>query len=254
MNARFTQCPQCRTVFSLTARQLEAASGIVRCGNCQQVFNAVEHHLNPQQPAARPDAVIDDEPAADLSAPALETTAPTPATATAAAIEPDPIELPTASSNYGWAALLFAFIIAALAAAGWQFRQTLATHPLTHAAVATLCANWPCQLQAALPAQFTEALTMRPHPNHPGELIISARLTNPAAIKQALPLLKLTITNSRNKVLAATTFTPAEYLPQPLPGKQHQPANSAMAIELRLAEPVGEVADYYLEVLPGAAD
>lgn len=38
----FTCCPQCETVFRVTANQLRAARGDVRCGNCAHVFNAME--------------------------------------------------------------------------------------------------------------------------------------------------------------------------------------------------------------------
>ena len=38
----FTRCPQCTTVFRVTANQLRAARGDVRCGNCAHVFNAME--------------------------------------------------------------------------------------------------------------------------------------------------------------------------------------------------------------------
>ena len=38
----FTGCPQCNTVFRVTANQLRAARGDVRCGNCAHVFNAME--------------------------------------------------------------------------------------------------------------------------------------------------------------------------------------------------------------------
>jgi predicted Zn finger-like uncharacterized protein len=39
----FTQCPSCKTTFQVTAEQLKAANGDVRCGQCLTVFNAVTH-------------------------------------------------------------------------------------------------------------------------------------------------------------------------------------------------------------------
>ena len=35
-----TQCPNCKTVFSLTEEALAAHQGMVRCGRCREVFNA----------------------------------------------------------------------------------------------------------------------------------------------------------------------------------------------------------------------
>ena len=38
----YTECPNCHTVFRITAEQLDAAGGKVRCGTCQTVFDARE--------------------------------------------------------------------------------------------------------------------------------------------------------------------------------------------------------------------
>lgn len=37
----FTQCPACKTVFAVTAEQLDAAGGRVRCGACRVPFDAL---------------------------------------------------------------------------------------------------------------------------------------------------------------------------------------------------------------------
>ena len=39
----FTQCPQCHTIFRIYAEQLAQAHGRVRCGICDQSFNALEN-------------------------------------------------------------------------------------------------------------------------------------------------------------------------------------------------------------------
>ena len=38
----YTQCPQCETVFRLSADALSAAGGQVRCGRCSEVFDALQ--------------------------------------------------------------------------------------------------------------------------------------------------------------------------------------------------------------------
>lgn len=42
-----TQCPNCQTRFRVTDEQLGIAKGKVRCGNCMNVFNAIEHQVIP---------------------------------------------------------------------------------------------------------------------------------------------------------------------------------------------------------------
>ncbi len=36
----YTRCPHCDTVFRVTPQQLQVSSGQVRCGRCQEVFDA----------------------------------------------------------------------------------------------------------------------------------------------------------------------------------------------------------------------
>ena len=38
----YTECPSCQTFFKITPSQLKAASGKVRCGNCNEVFSALD--------------------------------------------------------------------------------------------------------------------------------------------------------------------------------------------------------------------
>jgi len=42
-----TQCPKCQTRFRVSDEQLGVAKGKVRCGNCMEVFNAIEHRVTP---------------------------------------------------------------------------------------------------------------------------------------------------------------------------------------------------------------
>ncbi|MFO7527639.1 MAG: DUF3426 domain-containing protein [Marinobacter sp.] len=45
-----TQCPKCHTRFRVSDEQLGVAKGKVRCGNCMEVFNAIEHRVMPSSP------------------------------------------------------------------------------------------------------------------------------------------------------------------------------------------------------------
>ncbi len=48
MSQLTTGCPNCATHFRLTPGQLEAAGGLVRCGNCMTVFKARDHKVTAQ--------------------------------------------------------------------------------------------------------------------------------------------------------------------------------------------------------------
>lgn len=53
----YTRCPTCSTCFRVTDRHLAIAKGKVRCGQCQLVFNALEHAIDDL-----PDNPIDNKP------------------------------------------------------------------------------------------------------------------------------------------------------------------------------------------------
>lgn len=72
-----TRCPNCDTRFRVTDEQLSIAKGKVRCGNCMEVFNAVDHQVGPSasagstqpSPAQPPSPSREsDEPASGFSA------------------------------------------------------------------------------------------------------------------------------------------------------------------------------------------
>ncbi|MDP2795163.1 MAG: DUF3426 domain-containing protein [Sulfurisoma sp.] len=84
-----TRCPSCATTFRITPEQLKARQGRVRCGQCQDVFNALETLI---EEAAQAAAVV----AAEASAtepPAIApdiTSAPEPAPLAPVAVPPGP--------------------------------------------------------------------------------------------------------------------------------------------------------------------
>lgn len=62
MSNLVSQCPKCKTSFSITPQQLQMANGDVRCGTCLHVFNAKDQYADtlPQHdnPAPTPEKVL----------------------------------------------------------------------------------------------------------------------------------------------------------------------------------------------------
>jgi predicted Zn finger-like uncharacterized protein len=63
-----TRCPACRTAFRLVADQLRLRQGLVRCGQCDTVFDAREHLI--EVPAAPAPAAASTSSPASTPAPA----------------------------------------------------------------------------------------------------------------------------------------------------------------------------------------
>jgi predicted Zn finger-like uncharacterized protein len=56
MAEQITQCPHCDTAFRVTEAHLEAANGAVRCGNCQEIFDARQNRVITEDSDAPVDA------------------------------------------------------------------------------------------------------------------------------------------------------------------------------------------------------
>ncbi|MFZ6708901.1 DUF3426 domain-containing protein [Undibacterium sp. TC9W] len=88
-----TRCPHCQTAFKVANDQLKLHAGLVRCGSCQQTFNAVENLLpgDGQKPVPAP--VPSPTPArpatmTSVATQATPTVATVPAAASAASVTP----------------------------------------------------------------------------------------------------------------------------------------------------------------------
>ncbi|RDK06808.1 DUF3426 domain-containing protein [Cupriavidus lacunae] len=104
-----TRCPACRTAFRLVADQLRLRQGLVRCGQCETVFDAREHLIEIPLPSdsTAPSAQKPTPPS--VPSPATEPAAPpaalTPPASAEAAPAPQPAFTPTIDPGYDVPAL-----------------------------------------------------------------------------------------------------------------------------------------------------
>ncbi len=84
-----TRCPACQTSFRIVPDQLRISEGWVRCGQCQEVFNAALQLL---QEAPHVDRNAPAVPVAVVLPPAIEISAAQPAAHFAGNHEPEPLE------------------------------------------------------------------------------------------------------------------------------------------------------------------
>ncbi|MFZ6731762.1 DUF3426 domain-containing protein [Undibacterium sp. Ji42W] len=85
-----TRCPHCQTAFKVANDQLKLHAGLVRCGSCQQTFNAVENLLpgDGQKPVPAPAPAHSPAPArpATMASVATQATPTVASVATATAV------------------------------------------------------------------------------------------------------------------------------------------------------------------------
>lgn len=242
----FTRCPHCDTVFRVTPQQLQVSSGQVRCGRCQEVFDAFST-LTSRLPGGRLDgsAIAAGRPAQPVGperaeppgqfgeteqqqgpAPGSDHAPFTPIRPGALASAPEseiltlPDELFGAASTprraWPWTVGCVAGLVALGAQAAWFFPSEIALHlPNVRPVLVQYCAWTGCRI--ALPRVpdllFIEASDLQLlDPAHPNEVLLTATVRNRAAFEQALPLLELTLTDNANRPAARKVFTAAEYL------------------------------------------
>lgn len=227
-----TKCPGCTTTFRVTARELQAHNGDVRCGRCGVVFNAFDSLTTLPEPlASARDSGADPTPVhGSEAAPAGGRLAGT-AGGTAVAgggsgslSEPGLLEAAPRASRSRWlwgaGSLLLALLFAAQAA--YFFRTGLAVlFPGFKPYLESACRALGCTVSLPRKADLLaiDSSDLRADPQHPGIMALTAALRNRAPFPQAYPYLELTLTDVQDEPLARRVLLPREYLARnPGPG------------------------------------
>jgi len=199
-----TQCPFCQTTFRVAQDQLKLRGGLVRCGNCKEVFNGNEHLVSPeiaQQLIVAPAAPAENRPAPTAwpSLPGHVNTNTMPATAT-----PPTNTSPAAPAAPAWMAnanlsAAFASIAAETNDAPWGTpAEDASATPLQADAAASAPAAFPLP---GAPAQETGAAT----PSIPAEQQAINTLTQ--ELSYPVPT---TSSSAPDEAAAVVTASPAQ--------------------------------------------
>jgi predicted Zn finger-like uncharacterized protein len=265
----YTRCAHCETYFKVSREQLQVSSGQVRCGRCDQVFDAFAS-LTSQLPAA--DVKAAGRPATPpasaaplprpgtgpFSRPIVEQKAPVavdielPEASSAPDVEqerPEALTLPDdlfgagaagADRRRGWpwtaacALLALGLIVQVL----YFFATELAVRlPQLRPQLVEACRWLPCTVALARVPDllFIEASDLQVlNAARAGEVLLTATIRNRAPLTQALPLIELTLTDALNQPAARKVFYPADYLDKSQDQGQGIGANQEILIKLYL--------------------
>lgn len=233
-----TLCPFCNTRFNISAAQLEAYRGLMRCEHCTQAFDARTNYI--------PDQPVDTHAIAEAPQAVDQHTAVEDEEVTPLFKEEKPVKLliqdvkqhnfrinsatgktvaSSAEAERGsgnkcrrWltrTAAAFLLLLMMLQAV-YFFRIDIAAHqPYLKPSLNGACRLLGCSVP--LPQKSTlmsiESSDMAHDPaNH---MILNAQLRNHATYPQAYPQLELTLNDIQDKPLARRTFKPEDYLPSP---------------------------------------
>lgn len=252
MSSSVTRCPACSTRFRATSEQLAASGGMVRCGRCSEVFNAVEHlhdgGLSPQLSlliAPPENKTPPAEPAADVTGHDKIVAPPI----AAIAHEPEALAYPYPSQEeisaepslkqrrWPWAVGCLLLLLAFLAQALFFYRIEIAARlPGLKPVLTSYCGLLKCTIPLPKEPDLLgiESSDMEADPLQSNVITLSATLHNRATHAQAYPNLELSLTDIQDKVVARRTFMPSEYLKTKEDEKLGLPANREISVKLRL--------------------
>jgi predicted Zn finger-like uncharacterized protein len=255
--AAITQCPECSTRFRVSAEQLAAHDGMVRCGRCNHVFNAAEQ-LHDDQPSPQLDLPIaalapEAENVAEPLAEPPRDDAPAAPSITAIADEPgvlehqfqfdaevlseeisEPVPKPL---RWPWLVGSLLLLLTLSAQAVYFYRIEIAARlPGLKPVLASYCGLLQCTIPLPKKADLMsiESSDLESDPQQSNVITLSALLHNRAGYTQAYPSLELSLTDLEDKIVARRTFMPAEYLKAGEDEKLGVAANREMSIKLRM--------------------
>ena len=261
----YTRCPQCQTTFRITAAQLKARDGMVRCGRCQHVFGADQHLISKPvkgtakgaPPAARK-RTTGKKAAAEsknVAAPLEGGSPPFPAEIPQPAVTPPPIlrSRPVRTRTVYWVAgcvLLFLLLAGqTLIFYGHDLaRQTPALRPT----IETLCDPLPCRKLPPIDMRHMDLVETQvaPHPRYDKALRIKATLVNRANTVQPYPLLEVSLIDSQGQLVARRAYQPREYLSKPEAIQRGLPPQVAVSVQLDITSPGAQASGYEVLLLP----
>ena len=263
----YTRCPQCQTVFRITAAQLKARDGMVRCGRCQHVFGA-DQHLMPKpakstvksaSPATRK-RNTNKKAAAEpnkAAAPAGIIALPFPAETPEHDVAPPPLvqRRPVRTRAVYWVlgCILLILLLAgqALIFYGYDFaRQAPSLQPM----IETLCVPLPCRKLPPIDMRHMDLVETQvaPHPRYDKALRIKATLVNRADTVQPYPLLEVSLIDSQGQLVARRAYRPREYLSKPEAIQQGLPPQVAVSVQLDITSPGAQASGYEVLLLPAS--
>lgn len=247
-----TQCPQCSTHFKITQEQRNAHQGLVRCGKCQTVFNAVENLYTPPQQLDLPlvlDEIADftgmyaeyDDKAEKSN---LVSISPEAAARLAndfshipdVYVKPKAQPLSPRQKLLLLLATIFVGLILLLQITYYLRVEIAARLPGIKPAMMRACAALKCTLSypQKIDLLSIESSELEADPSQASIITLHALLRSRAAFALAYPNIELTLTDTQDNAIARRTFAPADYLPAEEEQTRGFPANREANIKLHL--------------------
>ncbi|MGB0449364.1 MAG: zinc-ribbon and DUF3426 domain-containing protein [Porticoccaceae bacterium] len=250
-----TRCPTCETAFRVTPEQLEAANGMVRCGNCIGVFNAPEHQvlstIEPPTETKNPEpSLLDKHQQIGEELPRL----------TALIHNEFDEQQPAANASNSLKRFLGRLAVIALGAlalggqTAYFLSGELSRNENYRQVLIDSCFYLGCKID---PYSDVDKLTVntaiiQSHPTQPGAVIIDMLIENQAQFRQPYPKIKVRFDDLHGQLIAQRIFSPQEYISGQNPRRSPAPKNIASGrqahISFSLVDPGLSAVNYLVEL------
>jgi predicted Zn finger-like uncharacterized protein len=265
----YTRCPQCKTIYRITAAQLRAGRGEALCERCHIVFNALTA-LTPTANNPIPD--LTRQPGQQRRMPSLGSLE---AVSRArfeqeqldelAKLERPPVRKPQPSSREGtqrrgreassprrfpWGLWSLAFLLLLIAQVVFFEGRRLAQDPLLRPWLNLACETLGCVLPPYKDVPRIQIYDRTLHTLSGGENGFEFRLVfaNQSNLPQAFPKLKLVLSEINGRTVAERIFEPPEYLAGQ-PGDALMPVGKPFEVRLLLAKPGRDIGGFAFDLI-----
>lgn len=155
-------------------------------------------------------------------------------------------------SNAGWwlGSLLLALALGGQIA--WAERARLLEDQRVRPWLDRICDQFGCRLpmRSAVDAIRLVSREVRPHPDAPQALMISASMVNDAGYTQRFPAVEVTLSNLGERAIARRRFQPAEYLAEADSIERGFPAGATAPLVFEVADPGQEAVAFEFRFVP----
>jgi len=277
----YTQCPECLSVFLLSAQALAQGRGDLVCGHCGASFDGLATLTDklPAEPFGQ--LPVHAEPEAPVTVDlVIYRPKPEPATPPVLEIEPAPTDAAPRTDDFSqlvfaprfasgrrqprshqhrhlrqpsphrgpWTAACAVLLLLLAGQAAWAGRDALIAQPVIGGWLRTGCAALHCVLPlVAAPARLRVVdSNVQSHPGVAHALLISARIRNDAAFAQPYPVVTVTLSDADGKRLAMRRLRPREYLDDPDTLRQGLGPGRSSVLMLEVADPGDRAVEFEL--------
>lgn len=258
----YTRCPRCRTTFAVSDEQLQARGGVVRCGECHNVFRADRNLMGSLPATGKPAGTIARTTVGESTESQKEPRPKKnerPETVREKLKHPLPTldELLWGKKRSRIRPIFWALgnllVLTILAAQITYFYSTeLATVPELRPYIKMACARMGCIIQPQVDAGLIELTQTRisPHPKYLRVLRLRATLINRASFSQPYPLMEVTLSNRRGELVGRRTFGPQEYLTKKIDKDEFMVPNVIIRAEIEFTNPAQQPEGFEIRLLP----